>query len=454
MADPLESPSFAQKALEKSEELERSLDGSSPHRSQGGALCNKSAGASTQGTWVPGAGKIVLLCLGLTAGLAFSRLKVRPDASWVAGQWPSLPKQQVGDSPVQATTSTPRLPPPVAPLVVPIIPPPAAAEVGAPETAFLSPTEMDDLRECLKPETAWGGGLASTSNTTTRDFLRGRHLIASGRRLKPQNCIQLINKYLFVFICLAVVVPAFMTVLPQICYYCGDFRLWKEFAGDKCPYVRNNLKNGFVKSAEHYYASCLNSTPANSTPIDCSEQKFVQTDLNCSMAYKLEDAEWFHYDNAKYITLGSGYMKASTQDSLPVCVDSEDFSSRLYPLDPNCTRLPIISDENDAKIALEFTTRQSGASVKPTPNQPIMDVASASAKNTINYLQILLQAFVALWFQSRCTSQNVKASKTSVADKDDKSTKQSRKRPEKKKHEQSSKGQKKKTRRYSQLLSS
>eukprot|EP00920_Eleutheroschizon_duboscqi_P026840 GHVT01065839.1.p1 GENE.GHVT01065839.1~~GHVT01065839.1.p1 ORF type:complete len:386 (-),score=35.69 GHVT01065839.1:294-1415(-) len=366
MADPLECPSFAQKALEKSEELERSLDGSSPHRAQAGALCNKTAGSSNQGTWVPGAGKIVLLCLGLTAGLAFSRLKVRPDASWVAGQWPSLPKQQVGDSTVQAATSTPHLPPPVAPLVMPIIPPPppAAAEVGAPETALLSPTEMNDLSECLKPETAWGGGFASTSNTT-RDFLRNRHRTAPGRRLGQRNCIQLISKYLFVVSFLLLVIQAVMAGYTGICHSCGIVDLWKVDMNGECPIVYQGGNPNTFTGQKH--DSCVDSPPAGSSPIECSRQWGVKTDLNCKMAYSLNGSEWFHYAYTKFITFGFRIMNASTKNGTPIC--STPVAGPRPILNNRCTILPITSDANPA---------------------------SASVKLPINYYQVLLLVVFAM----------------------------------------------------------
>eukprot|EP00920_Eleutheroschizon_duboscqi_P010600 GHVT01024877.1.p1 GENE.GHVT01024877.1~~GHVT01024877.1.p1 ORF type:complete len:368 (+),score=41.87 GHVT01024877.1:57-1106(+) len=321
MADPIIAcPDFAQKALEKSEQLERSLD-RSPRSSQAGAVCKKTAPPSSGSAWVPMARNALIVAAALTSCDAFGKIRVPPGAPWVTRQWTSPPKQQVGDG-VQAATSNTRISPPAfeAPILRPALPD-AAEAPPPPKAVLLSQTEINDLSECLKEEGAEGSGLRFSSSPSTRDLLTGRHRVGPGRRLISWfDCRKVIHKFnMICFVGLVMYASAAMAQgILSACFTCGSKVKGLYDVRNVCDVYQYGV---FGKGTSSYFQ----------TDCPASGQMF-QVGHKWSKAYYSLDME-YAFINAR------GFFERATKDSVPPCYSAPSYSAPVKVGDLNCKLL-------------------------------------------------------------------------------------------------------------------
>eukprot|EP00920_Eleutheroschizon_duboscqi_P010601 GHVT01024879.1.p1 GENE.GHVT01024879.1~~GHVT01024879.1.p1 ORF type:complete len:389 (+),score=38.07 GHVT01024879.1:42-1208(+) len=272
MADPIASPDFTQKSLEKSEQLEQSLD-RSPHSSQAGALRVKTAPPSSGGALTT-----------LTVGAAFAVLFVggsflvsksigQGGASGLTPLSISLPKPQVGDG-VQAAASTNRISPPAAAFVAPATRPAlrGAAVKAPPKATLFSPTEMKALKECLEVEYAGGTHLAGASNSSpsTGGLLTGRRLGLGIWGKGLPDCRTLTKRFQTVVI--ALLVLGLVQYAYSDCFHCGCEKIYRDFVGKLCIWQKDDLESTQVNQ---WFKECPEGP---GTPMDCSPLQFIASD--------------------------------------------------------------------------------------------------------------------------------------------------------------------------------
>eukprot|EP00920_Eleutheroschizon_duboscqi_P010602 GHVT01024880.1.p1 GENE.GHVT01024880.1~~GHVT01024880.1.p1 ORF type:complete len:393 (+),score=51.86 GHVT01024880.1:57-1181(+) len=350
MADPIIAcPDFAQKALEKSEQLERSLD-RSPRSSQAGAVCKKTAPPSSGSAWVPMARNALIVAAALTSCDAFGKIRVPPGAPWVTRQWTSPPKQQVGDG-VQAATSNTRISPPAfeAPILRPALPD-AAEAPPPPKAVLLSQTEINDLSECLKEEDAEGSSFAGafSSSPSTRDLLTGRHRVGPGRRLISWfDCRKVIHKFNMVCLVVFVVYPLLSmaqdTDFVVDCYMCGHEIFWKLFVKGLCFLVQKD------KYSRGSFVKCPTSVDeAGGAKIDCQPQtRIAGANLECLFATSNEKMQNYFYSAPEYVLQTLAGVFNTTFNSTPEC-HNQDTGNPPYVYNNRSCKILSIGAKNAA----------------------------------------------------------------------------------------------------------
>eukprot|EP00920_Eleutheroschizon_duboscqi_P013730 GHVT01032146.1.p1 GENE.GHVT01032146.1~~GHVT01032146.1.p1 ORF type:complete len:330 (+),score=28.15 GHVT01032146.1:579-1568(+) len=178
MADPIASPDFTQKALERSEQLERSLD-RSPTSSRAGPLRMKTAPSSSGvalGSVTVGLACVMLL---ISGSVLVGKSIGHDGAPWVPRPSPSPATPQVVAG-GQAKNSLNRISHPAASIEAPATRHAlrGSTDKAPPKAALFSPTEMKAFKECLEVESAGSTRLvaASNSSSSTGVVLTGRRL--------------------------------------------------------------------------------------------------------------------------------------------------------------------------------------------------------------------------------------------------------------------------------------
>eukprot|EP00920_Eleutheroschizon_duboscqi_P010603 GHVT01024881.1.p1 GENE.GHVT01024881.1~~GHVT01024881.1.p1 ORF type:complete len:395 (+),score=41.93 GHVT01024881.1:42-1226(+) len=375
MADPIASPDFTQKSLEKSEQLEQSLD-RSPHSSQAGALRVKTAPPSSGGALTT-----------LTVGAAFAVLFVggsflvsksigQGGASGLTPLSISLPKPQVGDG-VQAAASTNRISPPAASFVAPATRPAlrGAAVKAPPEATLFSPTGMKALKECLEVEYAGGTHLAGASNSSpsTGGLLTGRRLVLGRLVNGLPDCRTLTKMFqIMVFTLLVIAILQHAAAALEACYMCGCKRITIE-----------NFKKWCIWQKKYTWPQ------VNTKFWECPENP--NTPNKCLPLEKLASGHVTCISETKSAIYTESIFRAEEQNAYYKRYEA-DTGEYLYLVNPDHTlkcdlkKCPTEIDEKDASCTVLEPTPE------PKTTQAIdnQDTGISSAAVTHNIQKILL----------------------------------------------------------------